>query len=162
MIVEAVGRDADDKPCRARWTLIAPAGRGPFVPTLPALALTRKLLAGNSLESGARACVGALLLADLESDFAHHGITTKMEREVLIGPFERALGADFERAPLAVKRAHRLGPVSRFSGVARVEGPANPLGAIVAWVNGFPKAADAVAVRVVKTLGAGGVEVWAA
>ncbi len=79
MFVEAVGRDADDEPALARWTLFAPAGRGPIAPTLPALAMVRKLIAGE-IEPGARACVGLLSLADLAGDFARAGFVTGMER----------------------------------------------------------------------------------
>jgi len=74
MFVEASGRDADDKPVRAEWTLVAPPVVGPFTPTLPALALARKLLGGGNIEPGARPCVGILSLGDLAADFARLGL----------------------------------------------------------------------------------------
>ncbi len=159
MFVEAIGRDANNRPTRAEWTLAAPAVEGPFTPTLPALALARKLIAGEPVEPGARPCVGILSLADLEGDFARHGLNTEIVRERLTGPFEMALGADFARLPTAVQSSHSQGPVMRFSGTARVEG-ATPLGWLVARVFGFPRKADAAKVAVKKTIVSPGREIW--
>ena len=46
MEVAAEGVNADGAPVRARWVLVAAAGDGPAVPTLPALAMLRALAAG--------------------------------------------------------------------------------------------------------------------
>jgi hypothetical protein len=80
MLVAASGRDDDDGPRKARWWLRATGGRGPHVPTLPALALVRRLRDGSGLEPGARACVGMLALDDFAADFARLGIETGMSR----------------------------------------------------------------------------------
>lgn len=159
MFVEVFGRDGADRPCRARWTMIAPAGQGPYAPTLPALATVRKLLAGE-IEPGARACVGLISLCDLAGDFARHAFETDIVREPLVSPFETALGVAFERAPQAVKAAHRSGPVVRMSGVADVSGAASPLAALAAWCVGFPRTDKAAPVRVTKRHEGGGREIW--
>lgn len=159
MFVEAYGRDADGRAVRAEWTLASPPVVGPFTPTLPALAMTRQLLGGAALEPGARACVGMLALADLESDFARVGLQTAIARETMVGPFEMALDEAFERLPDVVKAAHRQGPVSRFAGTAKVEG-ANAFTWLPARLFGFPRKAEAAAVTVVKRLTAPGREVW--
>ncbi len=159
MFVEAFGRGRDDKPCRARWTLFAPAGLGPIVPTLPALAMVRKLLNGE-IAPGARACVGMLSLADLEGDFARVGFSSKIEREALTSPFERALGGKFEHLPEPVKASHRAGPVAYFSGAAAVRGPASAIAAIARLLVGFPRAAEAAPVTVTKRANVDGAETW--
>lgn len=159
MFVEALGRDTDGAPARAEWTLVSPPVVGPFTPTLPALALTRKLLAGDAIAPGARACVGIVGLGDLAGDFARVGLATAITRETMKGPFELALGATFEQLPAAVKTAHRQGPVSRYEGRARVEG-ANPLTWLPARLFGFPRKAEAAPVRVTKTLLDPGHEIW--
>jgi saccharopine dehydrogenase-like NADP-dependent oxidoreductase len=92
MFVEVFGRDADDRPARAEWTIVAPPAEGPFTPTLPALALARKLLSGESIAPGARPCVGLLSLEDLASDFARHGLVTHVVVEQIAGPFEERTG----------------------------------------------------------------------
>ena len=56
MAVEAAGRDACGQPVRRRWTLVAVAGDGPVIPTLPALAVLRAMEAGAILAPGTRAC----------------------------------------------------------------------------------------------------------
>jgi hypothetical protein len=159
MFVEALGRDANDAPTHACWRLLAPAGRGPYAPTLPALALTRQLLAGD-VAPGARACVGLVSLDALREDFRRHGFFTEITRRPLQSPFARALGTAFETAPAAVREAHTQGPVSRFVGAAHVEGAASPLAAFAAKVVGFPERAEAAPVRVTKRLGSDGVETW--
>jgi hypothetical protein len=78
MTVEARGLDAAGRPSGAIWSLVAEAGDGPVIPTLPALAAIRALADGRIIEPGARACVGVLDLDDITRQFAHHRITTQV------------------------------------------------------------------------------------
>jgi NAD(P)-dependent dehydrogenase (short-subunit alcohol dehydrogenase family) len=80
MFVEAVGIDADGEHIRAAWSLVAAAGDGPVIPTLPVLAVIRILAAGGKIEPGARACVGILDLAKIEREFAPYHIDTEISR----------------------------------------------------------------------------------
>jgi hypothetical protein len=159
MFVEVFGRDADDCPARAEWTIVAPPVEGPFTPTLPALALARKLLSGESVAPGARACVGLLSLDDLKADFARHRLETSITAERLTGPFEMALGADFERLPMAVQDAHRQGPAARFTGTAQVDG-ATGLAVLPAAIFGLPRSSTAAPVKVEKRTVGPGREIW--
>lgn len=52
-----------DKSTRT-WHLLATGGDGPYVPTLAAAALVRKLQSGDTSFLGARPCIGVLTLAD--------------------------------------------------------------------------------------------------
>jgi hypothetical protein len=63
MVVEASGVDAAGDRLRAIWTLVAEAGDGPVIPTLPALAAIRAFADGRLVRPGAAACAGVL---DLE------------------------------------------------------------------------------------------------
>jgi len=159
MIVEVFGRDAEDRPALARWTMLAPHGRGPNTPTFAALVLARRFLAGDTLPIGARPCVAMLRLGDFEPEFVRNAFTTRIDVTVLRAPFETALGENFGSAPPAVQAAHRGGPVTRLCGVARVEGAETWLGRIVARVFGLPEAADAAPVKVTIRLDGGG-ETW--
>jgi hypothetical protein len=85
MLVVAMGRDASNTPAFARFSLVAPAGVGPNVPGLPAVAVVRKLLS-DGIPCGARACVGVLALKDLKNDFDRLRISTKVERSQLTTP----------------------------------------------------------------------------
>ena len=65
MHVTVRGRDAEGRTARRTWTLVATGGDGPWVPTLAAAALVRKLAAGQAPAIGARPCAGDLTLEDL-------------------------------------------------------------------------------------------------
>lgn len=78
MTVEASGIDADGKPMRAMWSLVAEGGDGPAIPTLPALATIRALADGRIAAPGARPCVGVLDLDWIEREFAPYRIATRI------------------------------------------------------------------------------------
>ena len=78
MIVEATGIDSSGKTVASRWTLIAEAGDGPAIPSLPALAVLRALADGRLRAPGAYVCAGLLRLADIEKEFAPYRITTNL------------------------------------------------------------------------------------
>jgi hypothetical protein len=159
MFVEACGRDAHDHPTRAEWTLVIGDRIGPYVPTIPALAMARRLLSGEAIPAGAAPCVGILRLSDMQPDFDRHGMMTQATAEALPGPFEMALGAAFEILPAAVKASHRAGPVAHFKGTAKVDGAAG-LARLPAAIFGLPHAADAAPVHVEKQTLAPGREIW--
>lgn len=159
MIVEALGRDADDRPMLARWSMFAPDGLGPYTPTFAALALSQRFIAGDPPSNGAGACVGLLRLEDFAPSFARHGFTTQIDQAPITSPFESALGPAFEALPASVRAAHRAGPVTRLRGAARVEGAASPLAKLLARLFGFPAAQARVDVAVTKR-NDGAVEGW--
>ena len=82
MVVDISGLDARGQPGRARWSLVAEAGDGPVIPTLPALATIRALLAGDLGASGAMPCVGILDLAQIVAEFAPYRITTRIDTDL--------------------------------------------------------------------------------
>jgi len=146
MRVEATGRNAEGRAVRAVWLLIAPPGVGPVTPGIPAQTAV-KALAKDRLRPGARACVGELPLADLESELAVHGIaiTTTVEPSSL---FERAIGPAFATLPTSIRALHETSGRSVWRGQASVEGAANPVAGLVARVFGFPKTGQGVPVEV--------------
>ncbi len=62
MHVELVGRDKQGAPLTRRWTLVASDHHGPQIPCGAAIALARKLAAGQLRLEGATPCVGLLSL----------------------------------------------------------------------------------------------------
>lgn len=57
---------------QVKWTLYAPKGNGPYIPTLSTIILAKKLLSSegtHKIESGAKSCVGLLQLSDFSSSF---------------------------------------------------------------------------------------------
>jgi saccharopine dehydrogenase-like NADP-dependent oxidoreductase len=159
MVVEAFGRAADDRPMRARWSMFAPDGLGPYTPTFAALALARRFLEEGALPIGAHACVALLRLEDFQPEFRRLNFKTRIDVTPLFSPFETALVADFAKLPNSVRAAHRAGPVTRLTGYARVAGATSPLAKILARLFNFPHAQNRVALRVTKRT-MGDVEIW--
>jgi saccharopine dehydrogenase-like NADP-dependent oxidoreductase len=77
MEVRICGKDNDGNAKQVKWTLYAPKGNGPYIPTLSTIILARKLLSsssdqtnqGTKLEAGAKPCVGLLQLSDFSTSF---------------------------------------------------------------------------------------------
>lgn len=64
MHVGVTGRDHLGVVRERAWVLVAGSGSGPYVPTLAATALVRKLASGSLKCTGARPCTGLLSLDD--------------------------------------------------------------------------------------------------
>ena len=149
MTVEATGLDGEGRAARATWWLVAEAGDGPAVPTLPALAALRALAEGRLSSPGASACVGLVPLAAIEAEFA--GYRIGCGSAVAHPPpalYERVLGPAFAVLPEAVRRLHQPGWGLRVGGTAQVEGAEGVLARLAAAVFGFPPAAAEVPVSV--------------
>ena len=52
------GKDKAGNPISTKWFVIALDGDGPYIPTVPAVVLTRKILTGQFRAAGAMPCVG--------------------------------------------------------------------------------------------------------
>jgi hypothetical protein len=78
MVVEAAGSDAAGNPVRATWSLVAEAGDGPVIPTLPALAAIRALAEGRLSRPGAGPCVGLLDLDWISREFMPYRISAQL------------------------------------------------------------------------------------
>ena len=81
MVVAATGLALDGEPICSTWTLIAEAGDGPVIPTLPALAAVRALADGRLNRPGAYVCAGVLDLGAIEREFRPYRITSHIETE---------------------------------------------------------------------------------
>lgn len=159
MLVQARGLDAEGRATEARWWLLAEAGDGPLVPTLPALAALRLLAAGR-LAPGARPCVGVLPLDTIMAEGAGHRITTGLDVTRPATLFRRALGdAAFAALPAPLRRLHSPGWRLAARGEAAVQGATGLLPRLAARLIGFPRDATAVPVRV-EMLADGHGETW--
>ena len=78
------GEDFCASPKQVKWTLFAPKGIGPHIPTLSTIILARKLLVDEGdvphLEAGAKPCVGLLELRDFSAYF--EALDIRMEENV--------------------------------------------------------------------------------
>lgn len=150
MIVTALGRDAGNRPTRASWSLVAEAGDGPYVPTLPALAAIRRLVdpEADPIAPGARACLGVLPLAAIEAEMARLRIRTRREISHPEPLFVQALGRDFEAMPEPIRILHEAIGGASFRGQARVERGRGQLVALLAALFRLPDTMESGPVRV--------------
>ncbi len=144
MLVAATGRDAAGAPVRAEWSLVAEAGDGPVIPTLPALAALRAL-AGAPV-AGARAC--ALPLDRIAGEFAPYRITTQERIAHPPSLFQSVLGAGFAALPAPLRELHMPGPSLRARGRAQVDGAETWPARVVARLLGLPPGGRDVPVSV--------------
>ena len=139
MIVRLFGR-AEGQPVERRWTLIADDGDGPEIPTLAIAPLAARILAGKE-PAGARDAGEALELEDFAPAFDQLAISCAREEIAQPPPlYHRMMGPTFERLPPAVRAMHAVVRDGGASGEAEVTGAANPVGALIARIVGFPRA----------------------
>jgi hypothetical protein len=79
MHVRVDGVGANGAPLTRGWTLVATHGDGPYVPTLAAAALVRRLADGATPPAGARPCLGLLTLEDFAREAGALRITMEAE-----------------------------------------------------------------------------------
>jgi short subunit dehydrogenase-like uncharacterized protein len=65
MHVSVKGFDHKGRAISRTWYLLAQQDHGPFIPTFPSIALTRKLLRGEITQRGAMPCVGLLTAEEI-------------------------------------------------------------------------------------------------
>ena len=143
MLVEATGITATGERRKATWTLIAEAGDGPVIPTLPALSVVTGLLDGRIGARGARACVGLVDLATLEAQFKRFDIRTARETALLTSAplFARVLSG-FDAMPAAVRAAHAPDPAVDLEGRVDIDGAETFVGRLIARLFGLPRTAS--------------------
>ncbi len=151
MVVAAVGEDARGREIRRSWHLVAEGDDGPFIPSMAAEALIRKMLDGRRPEPGAQASVADLELADFEVAFARRAIRTGV-REEIAGPepvYRQVMAGAFDAMPDAWRAVHdlRVGTLN-VEGRASVRRGKGLLARLVGAVIGFPAAGDDVPVSV--------------
>lgn len=123
MIVDVIGRDAGNRPARARWALWAEANAGPHTPAAPAAAMVRALLDGRETRRGATACAGMLELGDIMRELKHLPVRTRADDSLPESPilFERLLGRRWSELPASVRAVHGGGRLSASGrAVARI------------------------------------------
>ena len=143
MVVRARGLDAAGRCAEAEWSLAAKGGDGPFVPTLPALAVLKALARGEV------PCVGTVTLDAIMECAAGRRISCAARTRLLPPPlFERVLGDAFAGLPEAVRLLHAPGCRAVRHGTAHVTGGTGLPGRLVARLVGFPVASGEVPVTV--------------
>ncbi|MDA0339116.1 MAG: DUF4166 domain-containing protein [Proteobacteria bacterium] len=132
------------------------------MPTLPALALVRRIHHGALDFTGAAPCTGFIAQQDFAADFARIGVTTQKNITHPAEPiFAAALGEAFNSLFLVTQDIHRPDPVLALKGEAEVDEATNPLAKLAAWIFEFPPAASSTRLSVVIEADEDGTEHWA-
>jgi NAD(P)-dependent dehydrogenase (short-subunit alcohol dehydrogenase family) len=160
MRVEAVTSDRDGLLRRRLWTLVADAGDGPHIPTLPVIAAIKMLASGELAFRGAAACVGLIPYSRIAAEFRPFRIRTSLTALVQEPLFRRVLGQGIDQLPPALRDAHDVRHSLVLRGRAHVKGPANPIARLVAHAFRLPRAGADVPVEVEIRAGVDGSEVW--
>jgi saccharopine dehydrogenase-like NADP-dependent oxidoreductase len=140
MIVDARGRDADDRPIHARWSLWAAANAGPHTPAAPAAALTRALLDGAAFPAGARTAAGLLSLDAILHELANLPVSTSIDESHVAETalFRRLLGRRFADLPPCVRVVHDGQARKIFAGKALARVGRNPVARIARRLLNLP------------------------
>lgn len=145
MHVTVRGRDDDGVGRTREWSLVAERGDGPFVPTLAAAALVRRIAAGLPPTPGARPCMGEIgwqaILAEAQGLAITAGETSRARF------FDGALGEAYQRLDAPVRAFHDLRGRAELHGEVETEAPAGALAALVGRLLGTPQASTRGALR---------------
>ena len=144
----------------ASWHLIADGDHGPYVPTLPVVALIRKFLIGEPPQIGAYSGDQLIDLKALAPELAELDISYGLQYDGSNLPvYEAVMGAAYAELHPALQNLHRTGDRRAFTGECRVTRGRNPLSHIVAAIVGFPKSGGNIPVTVSVTPDKTG-EIW--
>ena len=160
MFVRVTGWMPGGKPVTRTWHLLAEGKDGPFIPSMAAEAIVRRMLSGRSPEPGARAAIHDLELADYDALFSRRTIFTGVREEADQSPvplYQRVLGDAFAQLPEPLRQLHRGG--DSYAGQAKVERGPSVISRAIGWLFGFPAAGDNIPVEVRFTR-RGQTEVW--
>jgi Domain of unknown function (DUF4166)/Saccharopine dehydrogenase NADP binding domain len=149
MLVAVTGLDASGEPRAAEWSLLAANGDGPYVPTLPAAAAVRALLA-NTIAPGARPASDVLALAAIEAEMTPYAITTaRRDWPLRRSIFADALGRDaYEALPERLRAFHGAFGYPVWRGRADVDAATGLLARLVGGIIGLPVSGRNVPVTV--------------
>lgn len=151
MFVEVTGKNAAGGMARKSWHLLAEGRDGPFIPCMAVEAIIRKILAGETIQHGARAPIEDIALGDYNKIFENKTIYTGFRQDAPLLPvplYKHVMGDAWSMLPLPITTMHEVGNFSAAKGHAVITRGDNPLSCIVANLFGFPKAGTDIPVRV--------------
>jgi hypothetical protein len=159
MFVELEGVGAAG-PVKRAWHLVAEGDDGPFIPSIGAAAVIRRMLDGVGPAAGARPAAGAVALSDYEAVFGTLRIRTGVWRDQpRASLYRRALGPAWERLAQPIRAMHSVSGAKTVRGVAQVERGKGLLSRLIGAVMGMPGAGTDVPVEVTFSE-QDGVETW--
>lgn len=152
MVVQVTGEAIGGATVLRSWHMVAEGDAGPFIPSMAAEALIRRVMDGRAPEAGARSASRDLELADFAPSMARRAISHAVRDETAeaasASPFQRVLGSAFEGLPPALRALHGTEPHLVARGRAIVERGRGPFAWLAAKTIGFPESAEDAEVEV--------------
>lgn len=148
MFVAAEGADAQGRPIKRSWHLLAEGDDGPLIPSMAVEAIIRKALHGRMPGPGARAATRDVELEDYEALFAGKTIHTGFRDDTGKGKalYPDLLGDAWQSLPAEIRAMHEGAAMA--DGHASVERGSGLLSQLAARMAGFPPGAADVPVKV--------------
>jgi uncharacterized protein DUF4166/saccharopine dehydrogenase-like protein len=150
MFVTVASAATDGGRIAREWHMVAEADDGPFIPSMAAAAIVRRILDGHRPVAGARSGATEMLLADYEVQFARRRIISGV-RDIATRPlrlYRRMLGTAYDILPAAVRRLHDFDGECVAEGRATVDRGEGWIARRIAMIFGFPPAGDDIPVTV--------------
>lgn len=161
MFIEATGIK-NGRQVKRSWHMIAEGDDGPYIPSMAAEGIIRKMLAGKYPVTGARVATKELKLKDYKMLFdgkpIYYGFREELNSSAPL--YMHLLDSAFEELPQAIKRLHGSNKKRVWSGNAGVVRGKNLFAKIIAALFEFPKAAKSIPVSVTFTPQVDGSEKW--
>jgi Domain of unknown function (DUF4166) len=150
MFVTVAGAGADGGRIAREWHMIAESDDGPFIPSMAAAAIMRRLVEGRRPAAGARPGTSDVQLADYAAQFTARRIVTGV-REVSMQPaaiYRQVLGSTYDTLPEVVRRMHDVEGERVAQGRAAINRGTGWIARRIATTFRFPQADDDVPVTV--------------
>ncbi len=139
MVVTVIGQKAPSNRVRRDWSVVARAGKGPYIPTLAARCLVRRLTADTEVATGARPALDDVTTQEVISIDPDLALETHTNSSPWPTVFETALGRDFNTLPDRLQDLHDVTGRRVWNGQATITRSANPFANLVANLFRFPK-----------------------
>ena len=147
MRVSVTGKTAQDTHENRIWTLIAEAGDGPDIPTVPARIMIPKLLTGQ-IDPGARPCLGEFTLDEAEDALSSLNVSTGRTDTEITPVFRQVLGGAFDKLAAPLQHLHTVTSEHVWEGEAEIHRGKGFLALLANRLAGFPPSGRNVPVRV--------------
>ena len=150
---------------RAEFHLTAEGDDGPLIPAMPAAIMIKNWNRNAPSNHGAR-CAGKADISfdDYANMFARfnirYGTSLKKLSPISAPVYRQFLGKSFDALPTEIQSLHDIDVEKTYHGKANIIRGTNPLGHIVSWVFGFPKAGQDIDVTIRRVPLGDNLELW--
>ena len=150
---------------QADFHLTADGDDGPLIPSMPAAIIVKNLLSGQPMSAGARSGAGAVTFQDYDRIFSqlnieHGSYISRINEAASLPVYKQFLKNAFNDLPAEIQSLHDIDTEKIFEGRADIIRGKNPLGAIICFMFGFPKAGRNIKAQIRRVPLGDNLELW--